>query len=133
MTLYVITGPPCGGKSTYVREHAKPGDVVVDFDRIALAICSEDTRHHEYPAHIRQAAMIVRKQVVAVALVMAKTYDAYVIHAKPDKTARALYKRNRAVFVNQTAPLGVLLARARAERPEWVQERIVHWFDDVDG
>ena len=42
MTLYVVTGPPCGGKSTYVREHAKPGDFVIDLDRLALAITSAD-------------------------------------------------------------------------------------------
>jgi predicted kinase len=130
MTLYVITGPPCGGKSTYVRERARPGDFVVDLDRLALAITSEDTPHHEYPAHIRSAAIIIRKQAVALALVAARTYDAYVIHAKPTATARATYKRNRAVFVHQSAPLPVLLARAMAERPEWVLPMIRSWFDE---
>ena len=31
----MVCGPPCAGKSTYVREHAMPGDIVIDFDLIA--------------------------------------------------------------------------------------------------
>ena len=133
MTLYVITGPPCGGKSTYVRERARPGDFVVDLDRLALAITSEDTPHHEYPAHIRSAAIFIRKQAVAIALVMSRGSDAYVIHAKPGAAARATYKRHRAVFVEQSAPLDVLLKRARAERPEWVVPMIREWFTEPDS
>lgn len=34
----VVCGPPCSGKTTYVRDHAKPGDVVIDIDAIALSI-----------------------------------------------------------------------------------------------
>lgn len=35
MVITVVTGPPCSGKSTYVRTHARPGDIIVDFDAIA--------------------------------------------------------------------------------------------------
>lgn len=39
--LHVICGPPCSGKSTYVREHAEDGDLLVDYDVIAQAFgCS---------------------------------------------------------------------------------------------
>ena len=44
----VVTGPPCGGKSTHVREHAKPGDLIVDLDLIALALSHNQTRTHEH-------------------------------------------------------------------------------------
>jgi predicted kinase len=30
--LTVVTGPPCAGKTTYVRNNAKPGDIIIDFD-----------------------------------------------------------------------------------------------------
>ena len=46
MTLYVITGPPCAGKSTYAREQATLNDMVIDLDRIALSIAAEETPHH---------------------------------------------------------------------------------------
>ncbi len=38
MTVYVITGPPAAGKSTWVREHAKPGDITIDYDTLAAAL-----------------------------------------------------------------------------------------------
>ena len=66
--LYVITGPPCVGKSTYVRERAQIGDVIVDLDRIALAITAESCPHHDYPNHIRRAAIEIRKTAVLAAL-----------------------------------------------------------------
>jgi hypothetical protein len=133
MTLYVITGPPCGGKSTYVRERARPGDFVVDLDRLALAITSEDTPPPDSPAPIRSAANNIRQQAGSIALVMSRGSDAYVIHAKPGAAARATYKRHRAVFVEQSAPLEVLLKRARAERPEWVVPMIREWFTEPDS
>ena len=35
--LIVVTGPPCSGKTTYVSEHAQPGDIIIDFDALAQA------------------------------------------------------------------------------------------------
>lgn len=35
MKTLVIHGAPCSGKSTYVRENAKPGDIIFDYDEIA--------------------------------------------------------------------------------------------------
>ena len=36
--IHIIVGPPCAGKSTYVRENAKAGDLRVDYDLIAQAL-----------------------------------------------------------------------------------------------
>ena len=36
--LYVITGPPAGGKSTWIQARATPRDIVIDMDRIASAL-----------------------------------------------------------------------------------------------
>ena len=132
MTLYVITGPPCGGKSTYVRERARPGDFVVDLDRLALAITSEDTPHHEYPAHIRTAAIQLRKQAVVMAIMWAKRGDSYVIHAKPPARARSQYRQAHAVMVELEAPFDVLRARAKAERPPHIWSTLARWWDEPE-
>ncbi len=34
----VVWGAPCSGKTTYVREHAKAGDVICDYDALYKAI-----------------------------------------------------------------------------------------------
>lgn len=36
MPLFILCGPPASGKSTYAREHAHAGDVILDLDTIAI-------------------------------------------------------------------------------------------------
>lgn len=36
--LTILCGPPASGKTTYVRERAKPGDIVIDLDTIITSI-----------------------------------------------------------------------------------------------
>src|SRR5690554_6806344 len=48
--ITLVVGPPTGGKSTWVRDHAQPGDVIVDFDTIAQTLGSPVT--HDHPDHI---------------------------------------------------------------------------------
>jgi predicted kinase len=54
--IRLVYGPPCGGKSTYVRERARPGDLVVDHDLIAQELGSPATHNHaeEYRALAEQ-------------------------------------------------------------------------------
>lgn len=46
--LTVITGAPGSGKSTYVKRHAQPGDIVIDFDLLARAFGSPVTHGHSH-------------------------------------------------------------------------------------
>lgn len=34
MSVILIAGPPCSGKTTYVQDHAQPGDIVLDQDEL---------------------------------------------------------------------------------------------------
>lgn len=38
MGLTVVYGPPCSGKTTYVRNQAKPGDLILDYDEFYAAL-----------------------------------------------------------------------------------------------
>jgi hypothetical protein len=44
--IVLVAGPPCSGKSTYVEQHAQPGDFVVDWDLIAQELGSTATHNH---------------------------------------------------------------------------------------
>ncbi len=39
--IVLVTGPPLGGKSTYVKANALPGDVIIDYDDLATALGSD--------------------------------------------------------------------------------------------
>lgn len=52
-TVTVLYGPPAAGKTTYVQQHAKPGDLILDidslFDALSAANANEDHRGHLLP------------------------------------------------------------------------------------
>lgn len=114
--LTVIQGAPCSGKSTYLREHAQPGDIVIDFDVLAVALGSGDP--HDHPRHIRMVAIDMRRTAIASALQQhAQGHTVWIVDINPGERMPA-YRRAGAVFVTMEAPLEELHARATAERPE---------------
>ena len=132
MTLYVVTGPPCVGKSTWVRERAQPGDIVIDLDRIALAITAESTEHHNYPPHIRKAAILLRMKAVDLAINYSRSGVSYIIHAKPNGPAKNRYRKAQAAMVTLDAPYSVLMARAKAERPPHIWGTLAKWYEEPE-
>ena len=44
MKTIVVCGPPASGKTTYVKQHMIPGDIVVDLDAIIDAIVSVNAK-----------------------------------------------------------------------------------------
>lgn len=126
--LTVVTGPPCAGKSTYIRDRAKPGDVVVDLDRIALAITAEDTPHHTYPPHIRALALDARQVVIARALWMATEIDVWIIDTSPRKTSWAAYRAASAHVVKLDPGPDVVAARIAEQRPAHVMAAAADYY-----
>lgn len=61
--LTVVVGPPCAGKSTYVRRMARTGDVAVDYDALAAALGSD--RAHEAPRAVADVAFHARDAAIA--------------------------------------------------------------------
>lgn len=132
MSLYVISGPPCAGKSTYAKSHAKPGDMVIDLDRIALSIAAEATEHHSYPIAIRNTARLMRSAAIPAAIGHARKADVYLIDSKPGTRSRMIYKKHSATFIEMSAPIAILVERCRNERPPWVMQTLLTWWDEPD-
>lgn len=63
MLVTVVMGPPGGGKSTYVEANAKPGDVIVDFDKIAKAFGA--VFDHDVSTPIGQVVFAARQAAIA--------------------------------------------------------------------
>ena len=124
--IRLITGHICSGKSTWVREHAVAGDVVIDLDRIAIAISAECTTHHEYSDTVRELARSVRWSLVNAAarlhLHSGGGWDLWIVHAYPSETDVANYRRVGAIVKEMRAEPEVLMQRAALERPERMQK-----------
>ena len=65
--LVIVTGPPCAGKTTYVSEHAQPGDIIIDFDAMAAAFGAPG-RQHEYSAAMRDITQYARGAAIKMAI-----------------------------------------------------------------
>jgi dephospho-CoA kinase len=119
--ITIVTGPPCSGKSTYIRQHAKPGDIVIDMDRLALALTAEDTKPFEYSDKVRKIARAARGAAVREALAIAqgeRYLGVYIIHTDPSGDQRMMYRAANARVVEINPGKEVCLERLKSRPPE---------------
>ncbi|WP_235578971.1 MULTISPECIES: ATP-binding protein [unclassified Rhodococcus (in: high G+C Gram-positive bacteria)] len=131
MTLYVITGPPAAGKSTWVREHATHGDIVIDYDLLANTLTVPDPTgsDHDHTPAVKAVAKAARKAAIDKALTLTDS-DTYLIHSTPSPTLLRYYRDRGAEIITVDPGIDVVMARARKERPWWMQPVIKRWYDD---
>jgi predicted kinase len=132
MGLTIVTGPPCAGKSTHVDEQRQPGDVVIDFDRIAAALghdgdqvdWSKDSSHRHL-ARVARAAVL--KTVLAGDL---RDRTVWVVETNPERWQVAAYRRAGGTTVELDPGRDECHARAAAaDRPAATHGEIDTWYD----
>lgn len=97
--LYVVTGPPASGKSTWIRERAKSGDIVIDYDRLAVALTGEGADGHDHSPAVKAVTAKARGAAIGEALTHADRADVYIIHSSPGAATLARYRRLNAEIV----------------------------------
>jgi predicted kinase len=119
MTLWVIHGAPCAGKSTYIREHAQPGDIVIDFDRMAQAFGSPDT--HDHNEHHKFVTIAARRAAIRQAFIEHERGAAvWIAQVNITPKWRDKYLYHGAKIVTLDVDPAELHRRASASRPpEW--------------
>ena len=80
----IVCGPPCAGKTTWVAEHATPGDTVLDVDVLAK-LCGSDRDHGHEGRYYRAANTEFWALSEAV---RASQVTAWVIRGAPEPAAR---------------------------------------------
>ena len=89
MPKYVVCGPPGAGKTTWVKQRARPGDLVFDADYLMSTMFN-------VPVHTKQdhgAAMVERLRAVVVDwLLQYPDRNAYVIQADRQRAEETAYK-----------------------------------------
>lgn len=128
--IHVVLGPPCSGKSTYVREHKKDGDIVVDFDRLAEALGNDEK--HAAPSPIKEVTFIARG--AAIYAICKRDYEAWIIHTKPTEFQRKLYDEAGAEYIEMETDMQTCLERCEADnRPEGTADIIRQYFEAPKG
>lgn len=86
-SVTLVCGPPLGGKSFYVRQHALPGDLILDTDEIGSAISGQSV--HETPAILKPFVFTARDAVLAELQRTVLPKRVWVIETAPDPQLRA--------------------------------------------
>lgn len=126
--LFVVIGPPAAGKSTWVNDRAKPGDIVIDYDRIANALTSVHATPHGHQRPLATIAFHARETAISQALRHVETHDVYIIHSVPRQPAIDRYLKHGAEIVTVDPGRDVVEARCRAERPEDYMRAVKRWY-----
>jgi hypothetical protein len=128
MALYVVMGPPASGKTTHVLQHAKPGDVVIDLDRIASALTAQGADSHQHGDVVKRVAYRIRTGAISEALRHCGDVDVWIIHSMPRPEARAKYDRHHATYVTVDPGRDVVLARCAEQRSPQARAAAERWY-----
>jgi hypothetical protein len=131
--IEIVTGPPCGGKSTYIKERAKPGDIIIDMDILALALTTEGTEPFTYSDRVRQVAFRARSAAVSEALSVAqgeRYQNVYIIHTDPNPDQRAYYRAFGGRFVECDPGKEVCLERVllRPKQNQAISKKFINEY-----
>ena len=127
--LTVITGPPCAGKTTYARQHAMPGDIIVDFDEIAMALGCQARHTYGDRDHIWHVTLAARNAAITSAIQRHhEGARVWIIDCVIPPNRQDAYDANGARIVRLTAEPAELHRRASAERPPQWHAQIDQWL-----
>lgn len=136
MTVHVVVGAPCSGKSSFVDAAAAPGVPRFDFDRVAQVVAG--TADLEVAAAAAEAVLAMRRGFMGWLLdPETEPGEVWLINAHPTQATIERLEGIGAVFHVCDPGLDECLARAvREGRPEGTAERIRAWYDnppDIPG
>ena len=129
--IHVITGPPCAGKSTFVRENAKDGDLRIDYDLIAQALGAMNS--HSADGLVKQAAFNAREGAIQTALKNSEA-ESWVIHTSPSEDHMKAYEDAGAEVITLDPGYEVCMERAKADgRPQQTIDGIEKYYSGKKG
>lgn len=82
--VFLVTGSPGAGKTTYAREHAGADDIIFDLDDIKQALSGR--RHSADPVGLDVALAMRSAAITAIAKKTGKWQNAYFITASSDRS-----------------------------------------------
>jgi hypothetical protein len=128
VSLYVVIGPPAGGKSTWVQRQAGPMDIVIDYDLLATALSGPGTDGHAHGPEVKTVTKAARATAIEVAERQADKVDVYVIHSNPSWERLRHYASIGAQVVTIDPGRDVVLSRVKRERPKLMFRVVEEWY-----
>lgn len=127
--MHLVIGPPMAGKTTYVREHARPGDVTIDYDSLTGVLSPENrNRRSDYPEHINYVTRQTRIAAIDAAWKVVDKTNVFVIHCTPSAAMLNFWRDRGAEIVTIDPGQGTVDARIALEAP-WLHKVSAQWYE----
>lgn len=126
--LYVVTGPPAGGKTSWVEAHARPTDVVIDLDRITRALAGPGAPQWNQDPVLLKVAHKARYAAMHEAFTLRDKTDVYLIHTMPTAKWLARYARMDAKVVAVDPGRDIVMKRIAAMRDPDMRRVATRWY-----
>ena len=129
--IHVLTGPPCGGKSTYMGKHAKPGELKVDYDEISLTMGAKEKWNPT--GLVMKAAMKARKVAIETAL-KNPDEESWIIQSRLSEEMQKQFEDAGAEIIEIDPGKDVCIERAKRDgRPKNIFLAIEGWYAGQKG
>lgn len=132
--VFVIVGAPGSGKTTYVKEHRRTGDLVLDLDTLAAALQGSSEPHPDY-SPVMNEVLVTREAVYSSIEERAGNWArAFVITSSPDmKSVNKLVGRLGAEVVKMKTTKQSCIDRVKDDTTRQNKEKdvrlIEEWFN----
>ncbi|MFF3643388.1 AAA family ATPase [Streptomyces sp. NPDC002564] len=126
--LYVITGPPAAGKTSWIDAHAKPTDIVIDLDRITRALAGPGAPTWNQDPTLLRVAHKARYAAMHEAFELRDKTNVYLIHTMPGTKALAKYKRMDAKIIAIDPGRDIVMQRIDAMRDPEMRRVASRWY-----
>lgn len=131
MTVHVVMGAPCSGKSSFVDDNAPNGAPRFDFDRLASTVAGMPL-NHSTPDDVTQVVLAMRRGLLGWLFDQdTRIGELWVVMSAPSAATLSKLGAMGAVFHVLNPGEAECIARAnRDNRPEGTIERIKQWYAD---
>ncbi|WP_318203018.1 hypothetical protein [Streptomyces sp. SCL15-4] len=126
--LYVVTGPPAAGKSSWIEARARATDIVIDLDRITLALTGPGAAQWSQHPVAMKVAHRARYAAIDEAFKHLDEVDVYLIHTMPSAKWLARYRRHGAEVVAVDPGKDIVMQRIRDMRAPGLQAVATRWY-----
>lgn len=130
--VYLIYGSPCSGKTTYIKEHLKDGDIVCDVDRLYSSVSLNE--EHQTELYAQEVASKLYTEMLNIIRDREGNWkNAYVVSVA--NTSERVKKESERIKADETifidTPYEVCIERAK-DRPFYFPFLIQEWFETKD-
>lgn len=132
MALYVVTGSPGCGKSTWVRNTAKPGDIRFGGDELTNAITGKTEAKHHHDNLTSKISRAAREAGIREAVKHRNQIDIYLLISNLSRDEELKYRRLGAKFIVIDPGYDIALQRCRDHRPGYKHRLVDAWYNRRD-